>query len=42
VIYAGEFHEIRRPSFERDRLQRYVEWYDRYLRQPRAEQAAAH
>jgi dipeptidyl aminopeptidase/acylaminoacyl peptidase len=42
VIYPGEFHEIRRPSFERDRLQRYVEWYDRYLRQPRAEQAATH
>jgi dipeptidyl aminopeptidase/acylaminoacyl peptidase len=42
VIYPGEYHEIRRPSFERDRLQRYVEWYDRYLRQPRAEQAATH
>ena len=39
VIYPGEFHEIRRPSFERDRLQRYVEWYSRHL-QPEKSQAA--
>jgi dipeptidyl aminopeptidase/acylaminoacyl peptidase len=41
VIYPGEFHEIRRPSYERDRLQRYVEWYGRYL-QPKPQQAATH
>jgi dipeptidyl aminopeptidase/acylaminoacyl peptidase len=41
VIYPGEYHEIRRPSYERDRLQRYVEWYSRYLK-PSGGQAAAH
>lgn len=32
VIYPGEYHAIRRPSFARDRLERYAQWYDRYLR----------
>jgi dipeptidyl aminopeptidase/acylaminoacyl peptidase len=31
VIYPGESHEIRRPSFVRDRMVRYLDWYDRYL-----------
>jgi dipeptidyl aminopeptidase/acylaminoacyl peptidase len=34
VIYPGEYHEIRRPSYERDRLQRYVDWYSRHLTPP--------
>jgi dipeptidyl aminopeptidase/acylaminoacyl peptidase len=32
VIYPGESHEIRRPSFVRDRMTRYLEWYGKYLR----------
>jgi dipeptidyl aminopeptidase/acylaminoacyl peptidase len=32
VIYPGEYHTIRRPSFVRDRLQRYAEWYDKYVK----------
>ena len=32
VIYPGEYHGIERPSFVRDRLQRYVAWYDRFLK----------
>jgi dipeptidyl aminopeptidase/acylaminoacyl peptidase len=28
----GEYHTIRRPSFVRDRLQRYAEWYDKHLK----------
>ena len=32
VIYPGEYHEIRKPSYQRDRLQRYVDWYDRHLK----------
>lgn len=40
VIYPGEFHEIRRPSYERDRLERYLDWYRRYLTPGR--QAATH
>ncbi len=31
VIYPDEFHAITRPSFIRDRLDRYLEWYARYL-----------
>ncbi|MFY9553064.1 MAG: S9 family peptidase [Thermoanaerobaculia bacterium] len=30
VIYPGQHHGIRRPSYVRDRLERYVAWYDRY------------
>jgi dipeptidyl aminopeptidase/acylaminoacyl peptidase len=40
VIYPGEYHEIRKPSYERDRLQRYLMWYRRYLMPGR--QAATH
>jgi dipeptidyl aminopeptidase/acylaminoacyl peptidase len=32
VIYPGEFHGIKRPSFLRDRAQRYLDWYAKYLR----------
>ena len=32
VIYPGQYHGIKRPSFQRDRLQRHLDWYDRYLR----------
>lgn len=32
VIYPGENHGISRPSFREDRLQRYLEWYGRYLK----------
>jgi dipeptidyl aminopeptidase/acylaminoacyl peptidase len=31
VIYPGEYHGISRPSFVKDRLDRYVAWYDKYL-----------
>jgi dipeptidyl aminopeptidase/acylaminoacyl peptidase len=31
VIYPGQHHGISRPSFVRDRLQRYLAWYDKYL-----------
>jgi dipeptidyl aminopeptidase/acylaminoacyl peptidase len=32
VIYPGQFHGIRRPSFVRDRYQRYLAWYAKYLK----------
>jgi len=32
VIYPGEYHMLRRPSFVRDRLQRYSDWYDRHVK----------
>jgi dipeptidyl aminopeptidase/acylaminoacyl peptidase len=35
VIYPGQYHEITKPSYQRDRLRRYVDWYGKYLA-PRA------
>jgi dipeptidyl aminopeptidase/acylaminoacyl peptidase len=32
VIYPGEYHEFTRPSFLRDRLERYIAWYAKYLK----------
>lgn len=31
IIYPGQFHEITRPSYQRDRAQRYLDWYGKYL-----------
>ena len=31
IIYPGENHGISRPSFQRDRMQRNIEWYGKYL-----------
>jgi len=31
IVYPGETHAIRRPSFQRDRLERYVDWYRSHL-----------
>jgi len=31
VIYPNEHHGIRRPSYIRDRLERYLAWYTKYL-----------
>jgi dipeptidyl aminopeptidase/acylaminoacyl peptidase len=32
VIYPGESHSIRRPSFQQDRYERYLAWYSKYLK----------
>ncbi len=32
VIYPGESHGIRRPSFVKDRYERYLDWFARHLR----------
>lgn len=32
VIYPGQFHGFTRPSFVRDRYERYVAWYDKYVK----------
>ena len=31
VVYPGQFHGISRPSFVKDRYDRYLGWYDKYL-----------
>ena len=32
IVYPGETHSIRRPSFQKDRLERYIAWYSKYLK----------
>ena len=32
IIYPGENHGIARPSFQRDRMQRYIDWYAKFLK----------
>ncbi len=32
VVYPGEFHSIRRPAYQKDRLERYLAWYDKYVK----------
>jgi len=36
VIYPGETHAIRRPSFQKDRYERYIAWYSKYLKPGRS------
>ncbi len=31
VIYPGQTHGIARPSYQRDRLERYLGWFEKYL-----------
>jgi dipeptidyl aminopeptidase/acylaminoacyl peptidase len=41
VIYPNENHGISRPSYVRDRYERYLAWYDKYLKKaPEATTAA--
>ncbi len=41
VVYPGQHHGIALPTYQKDRLQRYLDWYDRYvkgdLKDPRAD-----
>ena len=39
VIYPNQFHGLTLPSYRKDRLERYLAWYDRYLKAPTAAQA---
>lgn len=32
VVYPGEFHGIRRPSYQKDRYERYLAWYEKYVK----------
>lgn len=32
VVYPDEHHGIRRPSFQKDRLERWLAWYDQHLK----------
>ena len=39
VLYPGQYHGITVPSYQVDRLKRYIEWFDKYLalQSPKAE-----
>jgi len=41
VIYPGQNHGISIPSYQRDRLDRYIKWYDKYLKAPRPSPTAS-
>jgi dipeptidyl aminopeptidase/acylaminoacyl peptidase len=33
VVYPGEFHGIQTPSYLKDRFERYLDWYGKYVKQ---------
>ena len=35
VVYPDQWHAIETPSYQKDRLERYLAWYDRFLRPAR-------
>jgi dipeptidyl aminopeptidase/acylaminoacyl peptidase len=39
VIYPGQHHGINKPSYVKDRYERYLAWYDKYLRREATAQA---
>jgi dipeptidyl aminopeptidase/acylaminoacyl peptidase len=36
VVYPGQFHGITRPSYQKDRIERYLAWYGKYIKKPDA------
>jgi dipeptidyl aminopeptidase/acylaminoacyl peptidase len=36
IIYPNENHGIQRPSYQRDRMERYLAWYDKYVKKASA------
>jgi dipeptidyl aminopeptidase/acylaminoacyl peptidase len=36
IIYPNENHGIQRPSYQRDRWERYLAWYDKYVKKSAA------
>ncbi len=32
IIYPGQFHGITTPSYQKDRIDRYLQWFDKYLK----------
>jgi dipeptidyl aminopeptidase/acylaminoacyl peptidase len=41
IIYPNENHGIQRPSYQRDRMERYLAWYDKYLKKAAGAATAA-
>jgi dipeptidyl aminopeptidase/acylaminoacyl peptidase len=36
IVYPGQYHLLTRPSYIKDRVRRYLDWFDRYLAGPRS------
>ena len=34
VVYPGQSHGIRPPSYQKDRYQRYLDWYQKWVKNP--------
>ena len=34
VVYPGQPHGLRVPSYQKDRLERYLAWYDQWVKAP--------
>jgi len=32
IMYTGQFSVISVPAFQKDRFERYVQWFDKYLK----------
>ena len=32
VVYPGEHHSIAKPSYRKDVFERYLSWYDKYVK----------
>lgn len=32
IIYPGQFHGFTNPAFQKDRFERYINWFDKYLK----------
>jgi dipeptidyl aminopeptidase/acylaminoacyl peptidase len=32
IVYPGQYHAITNPAYQKDRLERYYSWFDRYLK----------
>ena len=32
IVYPGEHHGIQRPSFQKDRFERYLAWMKKYVK----------
>jgi dipeptidyl aminopeptidase/acylaminoacyl peptidase len=41
VIYPGQSHGITKPSYQKDRFERYLAWYDKYLKGTPAKETKA-
>jgi dipeptidyl aminopeptidase/acylaminoacyl peptidase len=40
VVYPGQNHGIAKPSYQKDRYERYLAWYGKYLKGEKAKEAA--